>query len=177
MLFRSNKKPKPTHQAGKQKSPFGSPTNWLSDTLLLSGAACWFVEPADNLCFRERKRKKTQHIHLSFRANNTGPLFKMVLNICLAISTAQSLTFLIQIGRGICTEPIAKEGLSGAATFPGSKGSNLWIQMCFGARGPCWLLTRQAGGAEGELTLEAVGQAVYSHHLWGCVQQGAGIPN
>lgn len=162
MLFKSNKKPKPTHQPGKQKSLFGSPTNWLSDTLLLSGAACWFVEPADNLCFTERKGKKK--IHLSFRANNTGPLFKMVLNICLSISTTQSLTFLIQIGWGICTEPIAKEGLSGAATFPGSKGSNLWIQMCFGAIGPCWLLTRQAGGAEGKMILEAAGQAVYSRH-------------
>lgn len=125
MLFKSNKKPKPTHQAGKQKSPFGSPTNWLSDTLLLSGAAFGLLSPRITCVSGKEKGKKTQHIHLSFRANNTGPLFKMVLNICLSISTAQSLTFLIQIGRGICTEPIAKEGLSGAATFPGSKGSNL----------------------------------------------------
>lgn len=73
----------------------------------------------------KNKKQQQTHIHLSSRANNHGPQFKTVLNTCLSIERAESLTFLIQMGPGICTAPLAKDGLSGAVTFAGSKGSNL----------------------------------------------------
>lgn len=145
MLFK-NKNPKPTHQLGK-KSLFWQrlQTGWVIPYYCHEPHGSSRSPRITCVSGREKEKKK-EHIHSSSRANSNGPRFKIVSNVCLSVWTTQSLTFLIQIVWGICTAPIAKAGLSGAGTSAGSKGSNLWIQMCFGVMRPAGLW-RRAGAA------------------------------